>query len=145
LQAGGLTTTLGKLGKLGKLGGTNVVGTGTGAGTNAQPITQTLNVKCTSDGEVCNVPAALNLPAGQWSVQVAAPSAHCSAIAYRVTTDNHGALIGDTGALAPGAFGRVMPIPPTAHQIYVTATGIPGGCNSGQLSAWSVIVRLLPG
>jgi hypothetical protein len=143
---GGLTTSLGKLGKLGKLGGgTGIANAGAAGGASVQPITQTLNVRCTSDGEVCNVPAALNLPAGKWSVRVSAPASHCSPIAYRVTTDNHGAMIGDTGALPPGASGGVMPVPATAHQIYVTATGIPGGCNTGRLGSWGVVIRLIPG
>lgn len=106
------------------------------------PVTRTLSATCTSMGETCNVPAAMNLPAGTWSMRVAAPASHCSPIDYRVTTDNHGELIGDSGALGPGASSGAMPVPATAHQIYVTATGILGGCNTGRLGSWSVVVTL---
>jgi hypothetical protein len=110
----------------------------------AVPAPQTLSATCTSGGEVCNMPAALNLPDGTWSVQVSAPASHCSPISYRLATDNRGDLIGDSGPLAPGEGSQAMTVPATTRQIYISATGIPGGCNKGTLSSWGVVVRLVP-
>jgi len=122
-----------KLGKLGKLV------------QQASPDdTQTLSATCTSTGEVCDRPAVVDLQGEVASVQVSAPASHCSPISYRLTTDNRGDLIGDTGPLAPGAGAPPMSVPRTTRQIYITATGIPGGCNKGKLGGWAVVVKLTP-
>lgn|SRR5665213_100462 len=83
------------------------------------PPDQTLSVRCTSTGEACNVPAAVNLPDGSWTVRVFAPAIHCSPIDYRLTTDNHGDLIGDSGPLAPGGGSSAMKVPATSEAIAV--------------------------
>jgi len=98
---------------------------------------QNLTVSCGSSGQACANAAAFSVNAsGQMPVflRLQAPRSQCSDVSYTVTRPS-GALI-QTIFLAPNSsqpinLGRLAS---GQHWFLISATGRPGGCNTGSLS-----------
>jgi hypothetical protein len=106
---------------------------------------QNLIVTCGSTGQVCANAAAFTVTAQRGLpvfVRLQTPSRHCSDVSYAVwpafggtpkrtqfLKTNESEVI-NLGTLVPGQ-----------HAFLITATGRSGGCNSGTLASWGVIVN----
>lgn len=104
---------------------------------------QTLTVTCGSTGLVCANAAAFTVKAPGGApviVRLQTPPTHCSDVNYSVTRAFGVPL--STGFLKPNQ-SKVVNLGPLVkgeHAFLISATGRVGGCNSGFLQAWGVII-----
>ena len=102
--------------------------------------TYPISVSCSpAVGEVCSPAFSVSVStAAILEVQFTASSANCSSISVDVQEDGFGVFISDP--LGPGDSTQVAdvgPAIPGTHTLSVQATGIAGGCNTGDLVSWA--------
>ena len=109
-----------------------------------------VDVDCNDGSQSCSNELAFQVvDAGTGEAQqvvLAAGSRHCAPIEYTVLVD--GVVRGSTGRVDPG--GRAVidlgasgsPIGDTPAEVVIRATGIEGGCNSGQIGSWAAAIVL---
>ena len=107
---------------------------------NAQNVTTSVVVNCTSSGQVCTPAFSTIFTSSQASpltIQFTASAGHCSNIQVAVSVD--GNLVSTSGFLTPGqSTGSITTgtLAAGPHTVALQATGQVGGCNTGSLAAW---------
>lgn len=100
---------------------------------------------CQGSGQVCAQGATWPLiteTADNFFLIVAVPPDYCSPFRLGISVDRQS--LGETGLLQPGVeeVYRLGWLAPGSHQLQVSATGAPGGCNQGTLEQWGVDLEL---
>jgi len=98
--------------------------------------TYPITITCTSTGETCDPTFTQTFTTdGVAQLTFTASTSNCSDITAEIGIDGSSFV---TDPLAPGdsVFNAWPPLSPGSHQVTIQATGIPGGCNSGDLAGW---------
>lgn len=111
-----------------------------------------LSASCTSQGQICDRYVVLRGPFARGWIHLTAPASHCSTVIYTAEfmgtprqAPSPSPVLSrvTTSPLAPGQTQRIG-ADRRARSVRISAQGVPGGCNTGRLGAWSVALRFEP-